>query len=42
MQEKLLSALKQNISNFEKQNGAIKVVESNKIPLDFGGPKAQA
>ena len=40
--KKLLSALKQNISNFEKQNGAIKVVESNKIPLDFGGPKAQA
>ena len=40
--KKFLSALSQNVSNFEKQNGTIKVVESNKIPLDFGGPKAQA
>ena len=40
--KKFLTALNKNITNFEKQNGSIKAVDSNKIPLDFGGPKAQA
>jgi len=40
--KKLMNVLSQNISNFEKQNGSIKVVDTQKIPLDFGGPKAQA
>ena len=40
--KKFMTALVQNISNFEKQNGAIKSIDLQKIPLDFGGPKAQA
>lgn len=40
--KKLMNALGQNLSNFEKKNGSIKVVDMQKIPLDFGGPKAQA
>tara|TARA_B100000700_G_C14637681_1_gene665851 strand:+ start:323 stop:637 length:315 start_codon:yes stop_codon:yes gene_type:complete len=40
--KKLMNALSQNISSFEKQNGSIKVLDVQKIPLDFGGPKAQA
>ncbi len=40
--KKFMSALTQNISNFEKQNGTIKMVDAPKMPLDFGGPKAQA
>ena len=40
--KKLMSALNQNILNFEKQNGTIKIIDIQKIPLDFGGPKAQA
>ena len=40
--KKLLHILTKNISNFEKQNGVIEAVDMKKIPLDFGGPKAQA
>ena len=40
--KKFMTALVQNISNFEKQNGLIKSIDLQKIPLDFGGPKAQA
>jgi hypothetical protein len=40
--KKLLHALEQNITNFEKQNGIIKTNDMQKIPLEFGGPKAQA
>ena len=40
--KKFLQILGQNVSSFEKQNGVIKVVDVKKIPLDFGGPKAQA
>ena len=40
--KKFMTALVQNISNFEKQNGSIKSIDLQKIPLDFGGPKAQA
>ena len=37
-----MNALNQNINNFEKQNGNIKDVDIKKVPLDFGGPTAQA
>ena len=40
--KKFMNALSNNVINFEKQNGSIKVVDVPKIPLDFGGPKAQA
>ena len=40
--KKFMSALSQNVLNFEKKNGPIKAVDMQKIPLDFGGPKAQA
>ena len=40
--KKFLQILGQNISTFEEKNGPIKVVDVKKIPLDFGGPKAQA
>lgn len=40
--KKLMHALNQNIANFEKKNGLIKDVDVKKIPLDFGGPKAEA
>lgn len=40
--KKFMNALSQNIANFEKKNGQIKSLDIQKIPLDFGGPKAQA
>ena len=40
--KKFMQALNQNIETFEKKNGVIKNVDLKKIPLDFGGPKAQA
>ena len=40
--KKFMHALNQNIATFEKKNGVIKDVDLKKIPLDFGGPKAQA
>ena len=40
--KKFMSILSQNIANFEKKNGVIKDVDMKKVPLDFGGPKAQA
>lgn len=40
--KKLMHALNQNIANFERKNGLIKDVDVKKIPLDFGGPKAEA
>ena len=40
--KKFMHVLKQNIQNFETKNGVIKASEMQKIPLDFGGPKAQA
>ena len=39
--KKFMQALNQNVETFEK-NGVIKNVDFKKIPLDFGGPKAQA
>ena len=40
--KKFMQALNKNIAAFENQNGTIKAVDVKKIPLDFGGPKAQA
>ena len=40
--KKFLSILNQNIDTFEKTNGVIETIDVKKIPLDFGGPKAQA
>jgi hypothetical protein len=43
--KRLLLALKENISKYEAANGPIKNVESmgnNSIPMNFGGPIAQA
>ncbi len=40
--KRLLSVLSDNIQNFESKNGKIKDLEVTKLPLSFGGPKAQA
>src|SRR3954471_5056535 len=40
---RLIKALKDNISKFEQQHGAIKDTEMpNVLPMTFGGPTAQA
>lgn len=40
--KRLLSALSDNVSKFEAVNGAIKQTEAMGIPMNFGGPTAQA
>ena len=40
--KRLLRVLGENIKNFESKNGNIKDLEGTKLPLNFGGPKAQA
>src|SRR6478672_11968325 len=40
--KRLLHALSDNIQKFEQQNGKIKEMEVNALPLNFGGPTAQA
>lgn len=40
--KRLLHALSDNIQKFEQQNGKIKEMEVNALPLSFGGPTAQA
>ena len=40
--KRLLRVLNDNIRNFESKNGNIKDLEVAKLPLNFGGPKAQA
>ncbi len=41
--KRLMKALKDNISKFEQAHGAIKDTEvTNALPLNFGGPTAQA
>ena len=40
--KRLMKALADNISKFEAVNGTIKDVEAVNIPLNFGGPTAQA
>ena len=41
--KRLLRALKENVLKYENQHGSIKDTDPNSgIPLNFGGPKAQA
>ena len=41
--KRLMKALKDNVSKFESAHGTIKDTEApNAIPLNFGGPTAQA
>jgi len=40
--KRLYKILGENIKKFESKSGEIKGGEIQKIPLDFGGPKAQA
>jgi len=40
--KRLYRVLGDNIASFEAKNGKIKDLEGTKIPLNFGGPKAQA
>lgn len=41
--KRLMKALKDNVAKFEQVNGPIKDTEMpNSIPLNFGGPTAQA
>ena len=40
--KRLLSALQDNISKFEAVHGTIKQTEGVGIPMNFGGPTAQA
>ena len=37
-----MKALIDNVSKFEKQHGEIKNIEQATIPLNFGGPTAEA
>ena len=40
--KRLLLALQDNIHKFESKNGKIKDIEAGGIPLNFGGPTAEA
>ncbi len=40
--KRLLKALNENITKYEKNNGPIKDIEPKKLPMNFGGPTAQA
>ena len=40
--KRLLLALQDNIYKFESKNGKIKDIEASGIPLNFGGPTAEA
>ena len=40
--KRLLNALADNISKFEKMHGVIKETEGFNLPMNFGGPTAQA
>ena len=40
--KRLLAALQDNISKFEAAHGTIKATEGFGIPMNFGGPTAQA
>ena len=40
--KRLLLALKDNVAKYEAQFGAIKDTEGPSIPMNFGGPTAQA
>jgi hypothetical protein len=40
--KRLMNALKENIKRFETANGNIKDLEEVQLPINFGGPTAQA
>ena len=40
--KRLAKALADNVSRFEAAHGKIKDLEANALPLNFGGPTAQA
>ena len=40
--KRLMKALADNVSKFEKQHGNIKDVDPSVVPLTFGGPTAEA
>jgi hypothetical protein len=40
--KRLFKALQDNIIKFERLHGEIKVPEAEALPLNFGGPKAEA
>ncbi len=40
--KRLATALQENIQKFEQQHGTIKQTEGIAIPMNFGGPTAQA
>ena len=40
--KRLLRVLRENVQNFESKNGNIKDLDVAKLPMNFGGPKAQA
>ena len=40
--KRFMTALNENISRYEAANGAIKDLEEIQVPLNFGGPAAQA
>lgn len=40
--KRLMKALSENVQRFEQMNGKIKDSEMNALPLNFGGPTAQA
>jgi len=40
--KRLMKALKENVAKFEAAHGTVKDVEPMSIPMNFGGPTAQA
>jgi ribonuclease BN (tRNA processing enzyme) len=40
--KRFMKAMEENIRNFESTNGVIKDLEEMQIPMNFGGPAAQA
>ena len=40
--KRLFRALQENINKFERLHGEIEVPKTETLPLNFGGPKAQA
>src|SRR3954466_2556751 len=40
--KRFMKALLENVGRFEEANGAIKDLEAVEIPMNFGGPTAQA
>lgn len=40
--KRLMKALADNVQRYEQMHGKIKDIETNALPLNFGGPTAQA